>query len=159
MATATKPNATAAHVAKIADLEQQITALQTRLEQRDELSQVLWLNDRYTVARTQGDRLKVRFSAQKSVLRGEHRSYGEYRNFVAYGELAETIIPMLQSTERLARISAFESPWSDNSKRSDWVVTELTVIPRVEPAASEEPAATEQPVPFTQDPTDEEVPF
>ena len=159
MATATKPNTSVAHAAKIVELEQQVADLQARLEQRDELSQVVWLNDRYTVARTQAGKTAIRFSAQKSVLRGESRSYGAYKNFVAYGEMAESIIPLLQSTERLARISAFESPWSDNSKRSDWVVTELTIIPRVEPAHSEEPAAPEQRVPFAQEPTDSEVPF
>jgi phosphoserine aminotransferase len=159
MATATKPNATAAHVAKIADLEQQIADLQARLEQRDELSQVLWLNNEYKVGRTQAGKTKVSFSAQKSVLRGDVRNYGAYKNFVAYGELADAIVPLLQSNERLARVSGFESPWSDNSKRSDWVVTEITIIPRVEPAASEEPTATEQPVPFAQDPAGEEVPF
>lgn len=160
MATATKPNASAANAAKIADLEQQIADLQARLEQRDELSQVLWLDNEYKGGRTKTGRSKVSFSAQKSVLRGDVRNYGAYKNFVAYGELADAIIPLLQSNERLARISAFESPYSDNSKRSEWVVTEITVIPRVEPATGEEHAAPDHlHTPFDQEPTNEEVPF
>ncbi len=144
----------------IHSLQSQIAELQAQAENRDELSQILWLNDRYSFARTQstGKQL-VRFSAQKSTQKQDGtRSYGPYKNFVCYNEeLVEQITEILQSNDRLVRINGFESPWTDNSKRSDWVVTAISVIPRVAPE-NEAPAQGQQ-APFSADPTDEEVPF
>lgn len=156
--TATAPAAAAAHAKKIQELENQIADLQAQLDNGSELSQTLWLNDRFDSDRTRSGKRRVRFSAQKSTVSDDGaRAYGAYKNFVAYGELAEHIIRIIQSTENLVHITAFESPWSDNSKRSDWVVKSLTVIPRLDDRPA--PDLSEQPAPFAGEPTDEEVPF
>lgn len=156
--TAARPAANQAQL--IESLQQQITALQEQLENRDELSQILWLNDRYSFDVTQSGKRRVRFSAQKSTQKSDgSRAYGAYKNFVCYNEdLIGEITEVLQSNDRLVRINAFESPWTDNSKRSDFVVTAISVIPRVSPEP-EAAASQPQPAPFSAAPADEEVPF
>lgn len=163
-ATTTKPARTAKPADQsqlIESLQATIAELQGRLETRDELSQILWLNDRYSFARTQstGKQL-VRFSAQKSTQKQDGsgtRAYGAYKNFVCYDEqLVADITEVLQSNDRLVRINAYEQPWSDNSKRSDWVVVGFSVIPRVAP---ENEPAQEQSAPFSAEPASEDVPF
>jgi hypothetical protein len=145
----------------IHSLQAQVAELQAQAESRDELSQILWLNDRYSFARTQAGKQLVRFSAQKSTQKQDGtRSYGPYKNFVCYNEeLVEQISEILQSNDRLVRVNGFESPWTDNSKRSDWVVTAISVIPRVAPENEPSAPTQEQQVPFSADPTDEKVPF
>jgi hypothetical protein len=142
------------------DLETANAALQDRIDQleaalaatgaddtqRDELSQTLWIGDRYTPGKTRAGKPKVNFSAQKSVTdQGGQRHYGPYRSFVAYGDLATTAIGILQGDDHLVDITAFESPWTDRSRRSDWVITSIAVRPRKEA----EPETTD----------DSEVPF
>lgn len=160
--TAKAPARAAADAQKIQALEAQVTELQGRLENSDELNQILWLNDRYSFARTTtSNKQLVRFSAQKSSQRqdGSGRAYGPYKNFVAYDEdLVAAVTEILQSNDKLVRITAFESPWLDNSKRSDWVVTSITVIPRVAPE-QQHAGGYAQPNPYSGEPSSEEAPF
>lgn len=126
-------------------------------EREPELRQRLWLNDRYTAGftRTSGNSF-VRFTAQKSSRRQDNsRIYGEYRNFVAYGEMTAHVLEILSGQDRLVDIEAWESPYLDGSRKSRWVITAITPVERTEPAAPMQPALP----PFSGEPTDEEFPF
>jgi hypothetical protein len=153
-ATATKATLASdleAAEARIAELEDRIAELD-----RTELSTTLWVNDRITNDRTKSGSPSVKFSAQKSVKTdGGGRVYGQYHNFVAYGDMAELFAELNAAGEKLLRITAFESPWSNGARKSDWVVTSLTPFERPEPT----PASAATAAPFSQEPTDEEVPF
>lgn len=139
----------------VAELQQQIAQLQLQLEQRDEFCQILWLNDRRTIGTTKNGKPFVRFTAQKSTkLTNGSRAYGAYKNLVAYGEMADEVGAIFDNQERLVRISGFESPWLDNSKRSDFVVTAIEIIAPLEGAPARQPAAY-----GAEGPTDEEIPF
>jgi TolA-binding protein len=143
--------------AEIQQLRQQVAQLQEQLETRDELSQILWVNDRQrSIGRTKNGKSFVRFSAQKSTkLDNGTRAYGAYKNFVAYGDMCAEVNRVFEGEERLVRINGFESPWLDNSKRSDYVVTSIEVIAR-----QEDPQGAVQPaLPYAGGPTDEKVPF
>ena len=157
-------NATATKATLASDLESaeaRIAELEARIAELDraELSTTLWANDRVTTDRTRGDKLVVKFSAQKSVKTQDGaRVYGQYHNFVAYGDMAEIFQELNAAGEKLLKITAFESPWSNGARKSDWVVTSLAPFERPEQAPADE-AATAPAAPFSGEPTDEEVPF
>lgn len=166
-ATTTRSKSTTA--ARIVELEQQNQRLAAQLsmltaqaapaeegERPNELRQRLWLNDRYSFSTTRNTGNKsIRFSAQKSVRKQDgSRAYGEYRNFVAYGEDADVVQEIFSQEDRLVDIEAFESPYQDGSKRSEWVIVKIALVPREEPAAPVQHA-----LPFAQEPSGEKVPF
>lgn len=145
MATATKASLQAELLAAQAELavaREQLTALSEQQDapRTDELSQTLWL---LPIKDGQGKRInqatgKVSFRFAAQIARRDNRSgkynYGPARNFVAYnngfGDLADAIEAIYESTERRVRITAFEVPWVDGSYRSDWTVTSLQVQQR-----------------------------
>lgn len=119
------------------------------------LVQRLWISDRYEIGKTQAGGLKVSFSGQVSARENDgSRSYGAYKNLVAYNENAAAAKAILEGLDRLVEITAFEKPWSNNSKRSDWVILSIAPVERV--AQSEAVLANE---PYPAEPTSEEVPF
>jgi hypothetical protein len=125
--------------------------------QRDELSQTLWLRDRYTPDKTRDGQPKITFGAQKSVRNQDGtRTYGPYKTFVAYAKNVDIdqVRAILDGDDRLVEITAFESPWKDREgyKHSDWVVTSMTIRPRTVAAAAPE-SFEGQPE------SDEEIPF
>lgn len=138
--------------------ETRIIELEARIEEleRVELRTTVWINDRITHDVTKGDKPLVKFSGQKSVKAADgSRHYGQYHNFVAYGEMAELFNELNAAGEKLVHITAFESPWSNGARKSDWVV--LSIAPFVRPEAA--PGGEEGAAPFSQEPSDEEVPF
>jgi hypothetical protein len=149
-ATATAKT-TAALEARIAELETQVEQLRSC-----ELRTTVWINDRVSFDKTKTDKPLVKFSGQKSVKTADGgRVYGQYHNFVAYGaELVDQFKALRDADESLVSITAFESPWANGARKSDWVVLSIAPFERPEPGA---PA--EQREPFSGGPTDEEVPF
>mgnify|MGYP001809533707 CR=1 FL=1 len=138
--------------------EARITELSARIEEleRTELRTTVWINDRITTDRTKSDKLVVKFSGQKSVKNADGgRVYGQYHNFVAYGDMAETFQQLNEAGEKLVVITAFESPWTNGARKSDWVVTSITPFERPEPGQAAEPGEA----PFSGGPTEEEIAF
>ena len=138
--------------------EAQITELQARIEglERVEVRTTVWINDRVTTDRTKSDKLVVKFSGQKSVKnQNGDRVYGSYWNFVAYGDMAEAFQALADAGEKLVTIEAFESPWTNGARKSDFVVKSITPFER--PEAGQAPETGE--APFSGGPTDEEVSF
>lgn len=152
-------------LARIEELEQQETP------RNNDLCQVVWLqrNAPQGDARgfTQGGKKFIKFGAQYSSLdeRSGERMYGAWKNFRAYGELAEQIAEFFTGTDRLVRIEAFERPWRGRPPagsqyptcNTEWVATGFSPMPRVDA-----PATTPQTAASTAgygEPTDEEVPF
>jgi hypothetical protein len=147
--TAAKANTTALE-ARITELEAQIETLQSC-----ELRTTVWINDRVETGKTQSDKPYAKFSAQKSVKTSTgKRVYGQYHNFIAYGEMADLFISLRANDEALMTITAFESPWTNGSRKSDWVVTSITPFERPEAGPADEAAEAS-----SQEPTDEEVAF
>lgn len=137
--------------ARIAELEAQIEELQ-----RVELRTTVWINDRITTDSTRSGDPLVKFTGQKSVKNQDGgRIYGQYHNFVAYRDLADRFHELAAAGEKLVIITAFESPWTNGSRKSDWVVTSITPFER--PEAGQAPETSE--APFSGDPTDEEISF
>jgi hypothetical protein len=124
------------------------------------LVQRLWIGDRYEIGRTQGNALKISFSGQVSAkLQDGTRVYGAYKNFVAYGDQAADAKDILEGTDRLVEIQAFEKPWSNNSKKSDWIILSINPVQRSQPAAqSGEAVLATEPIPAQYD-ADAEVDF
>ena len=150
-ATATaKTSAAKATADRIAELEAQITELQSA-----ELRTTVWINDRVETGKTQGGKPYAKFSGQKSVKTADgKRVYGCYHNFVCYGDMADAFIDLRAHDEALVNITAFESPWSNGARKSDWVVTSIAPFERPEAGPAAEAAE-----PFSQEPTDAEVAF
>ena len=149
--------ATSAAKANTAALEARITELETQVEtlQSCELRTTVWINDRVETGKTSEKKPYAKFSAQKSVkTQVGKRVYGQYHNFVAYGELCEAFLDLRAAGEALVTITAFESPWSNGARKSDWVVTSITPFERPEAGAPASPEA-----PFADDDSDEEVAF
>jgi len=160
-----------------AQLEQQILDLQAELaaaqhandelrqqseattpEKRDQLEQTVWLQTKTPGQDRRGwtqdgDRT-LRFGAQYAALdkRSGQRLYGPYKNFIAYGALAQQVDEIFKGDSRLARIGAYErpsTPSEDGTRRSEWVLTAITVVPRVQPAAPAPVAEpTSEPIAF-----------
>jgi hypothetical protein len=140
----------AALEARIAELSERVTELQSC-----ELRTTVWINDRVETGKTQGNKPYAKFSGQKSVKTANgSRVYGCYHNFVAYGDMADTFVDLRARNEALLTITAFESPWSNGARKSDWVVTSITPFERPEAGPAAEAAE-----PFSQEPTSEEVRF
>lgn len=133
------------------DLQQQIETAAPAPQQRDQLEQTVWLQtnapDSDRRSWTQDGDMIIRFGAQYAALdkRTGQRLYGPYKNFVAYGALAQQVNELFMGDSRLARIGAYErpsTPSENGTRRSEWVLTTITVVPRVQPAA---PATVAQP--------------
>lgn len=149
-ATATAKINTAALEARIAELEAQIAELQSC-----EVRTTVWVNDRITSGTTKGNKPYVKFSAQKSVKSQDGtRTYGAYWPCVIYGDLADQFMALRADGQNLLTITAFESPWANNARKSDFVVTSITPFERPEAGPAAEAAE-----PFSQEPTREEVAF
>jgi hypothetical protein len=149
------PTATATTKATTAALEARVLELETQVEdlRSCELRTTVWINDRVETGKTQGGKPYAKFSGQKSVKTADgKRVYGCYHNFVAYGDMADAFINLRAQDRNLLTITAFESPWSNGARKSDWVVTSITPFERPEAGP-----ATEAGEPFSQEPTDEEV--
>lgn len=175
--------------AQVQDLQSSLTTfevLQSELQQalerieelergstprNNDLAQVLWLqrNAPEGDARgfTQGGKKYLRFGAQYSSLdeQSGQRFYGAWKNFRAYGELAEQIAEFFQGSDRLVRIEAFERPWHGKppaegqypTRNTEWIVTTFQPMPRVDA-----PATTPQTAASTagyDEPTEDEIPF
>ena len=148
-ATATKATLATAE-ARIAELEATIEQLQSY-----EVCTTVWINERITVDKTKGGSPLVRFSGQKSVKNQDgSRVYGSYWNFVAYGDMADAFHVLAAAGEKLVTITAFESPWSNGVRKSDFVVQSITPFERPEAGPAAEAAE-----PFSQEPSDEEAPY
>jgi hypothetical protein len=149
-ATATAKTNAAALEARIAELEAQLQEIQS-----SEVRVTVWVNDRITSGTTKSGKPYVKFSAQKSVKNADGtRTYGAYWPFVAYGDLADQFNALRANEQNLLTIAAFESPWANNARKSDFVVTSIQAFER-----PEAPAPGEQSEPFSGEPTDEEVAF
>lgn len=159
MATATKAalaEALEAANSRISELEA-LVAAQAEQQQPTvaaHLDQVLWIQRKPLAERTPDGKgnigytrsgmLTVRFAAQYASLdkRSGTRTFGAWKFFTAYGEVAQQVIDLMRSEDRLARVQAFEEPWSSpqdpSARNSDWVVRGLTPIRR---GTSNPPAA------------------
>lgn len=151
-----------AALSRIAELEEQ----QLR---KDQLDQVLWLQRNAPNGKRQGVTPKgtpfISFGAQYGSLdkRSGTRVFGAWKNFTAYGPLAEAITEFFTTEDRLARITAYERPWHGQlagadgpitTRNSEWVVVSFEPIARLDTPPVREPEA-----PFSAEPTTEEVPF
>jgi L-arabinose isomerase len=150
-------------MARIAELEAQAEAPaqpeETRLESNS-LQQIVWLqkntpSKEWSRGVTAGGKPFLRFGAQFSRLdkaTGERR-FGGWKNYSAFGEVAEAIEAAFCGADRLAHIAAFEQPSHGTGERAnerytEWVVTHFNLIPRVEaaiPAPDLEPSLEEIP--------------
>ena len=68
--------------------------------------------------------------------------------------MADRFAELAAAGEKLVTITAFESPWTNGARKSDFVVLSLTPFERPEAGPAVQAAE-----PFSQDPTDEEVMF
>lgn len=140
--------------ARIAELEAAPT---------EQLAQTLWLQKNAP----QGARRGVtptgipflKFGAQYGSLnkKTNSRVFGAFKNFVAYGPLAEEISEFFCTEDRLVRITAYERPWhgNDGTRNSEWVVVSFQPIARLDAAAP----ASKPVAPYSAEPTSEVVPF
>lgn len=147
--------------ARIAELEAAPT---------EQLAQTLWLQKNAP----QGTRRGVtptgipflKFGAQYGSLnkKTNSRVFGAWKNFVAYGPLAEEIGEFFRTEDRLVRITAYERPWHGTSagpegpvttRNTEWVVVSFQPIARLDAAAP----ASEPIAPYSAEPTSEVVPF
>jgi hypothetical protein len=126
----------------------------------NKLVQRLWINGSFTTGQTRASGLKLSFSGQYSSLdkQSGRRNYGGYKNFVAYGAAAEAARAIYEGKTRLVNVEAFERPWSDNSKKSEWVILSITAYDPeyTAPVSAGEAVPADEPVP---DYSTEGVPF
>ncbi len=152
-ATATAETNAIALEARVAELEAQVTEIQSC-----ELRTTCWVNDRITTDTTRSGKAVVKFTGQKSVKNADgSRVYGQYHGFVAYGDMADRFAELTAAGEKLMTITAFESPWSNGARRSDWVVTSIT--PFVRPEAATAPASEPGPAENYGDAHGDDIPF
>jgi hypothetical protein len=136
-ATASSKTTLAAAEARIAELEATVKHLKSC-----ELSTTIWVNDKTTTDVTKGGKPVVKFSGQKSAKTQDGgRVYGCYHGFVAYGEMADRFQELASAGVRLMAITAFESPWTNGARRSDWVVLSLKAYEKAERCEQEAIAA------------------
>jgi len=141
---------------------------ETRLES-NRLEQTIWLQKNrpskdWSRGTTQGGKPFIRFGGQFSRLdkaSGERR-FGDWKNYVAYGETAEAVEAAFKGSDRLAHVVCFEQPSHGTGERSlerytDWVVTEFALVPRVE--RSEDSGQPPAAAPLQAEPTMDEIPF
>jgi hypothetical protein len=149
-ATAAKTSAAKAAADRIAELEAQVAELQSC-----ELRTTVWINDKIETGKTQSGKPYAKFSGQKSVKNADgKRIYGQYHNFVCYGDMADAFATLRADEQNLLTITAFESPWSNGTRKSDWVVTSIQAFERPEAGPAAEAAE-----PFSQEPSSEEIQF
>ena len=161
MATATTKaqleTALAAAQARIAELEAATQSAEaTEGGRRDQLEQTLWLQ-RKGVNRqgVTGDGTPwVQFGAQyASVGKDGQRTFGAWKDFVAFGDMAETVLEAFGTDNRLARIGAYERPWHGKpdasgypTRNTEWCVVQFSLVGRVTPPApAPTPAAAPTP--------------
>lgn len=148
------------------------------LESGEQLNQGLWLQKSHpetldSRAKEQGtweakkakrgvtanDTSYIKFGAQYGSLNKKtgSRTYGAWKNFVAYGPLADEINEFFRTEDRLVRITAYERPWlgNDGTRNTEWVVVSFQPIARLDAAAP----ASEPVAPYSAEPTSEVVPF
>ena len=121
--------------------------------ERQQLRQTLWLqgDEPRRSGTTQGGDAWVAFSGQyASRKEGEPRRYGAYKDFIAYGDIAEQVMAAYQDGDHLVSLTAYErpAPAREGEKRrfSDWVLTSFSAVPRTEPQPPAE--ATDEEIPF-----------
>lgn len=153
----------AASNAELLEKIQQLTALleaPAEEPQRDELQQRLWIDEASVVRdHTKSGKRRLTFRAQKSSLdkQSGRRVYGANRSFVALGDLATTVHELLLTGDRLFDLTAWESPWLNGSRRSDWMLTSIHPVerkPEPEAEADAEPAD-----PWNADDVEAELPY
>jgi len=167
MATATKSTKSQIQAELDAALERinQLEAAQaeTRVEANC-LEQTVWLSknapsQEWSRGTTKSGKPFIRFGAQYSA-RNENgeRTFGCWKNYVAYGQVALHVEETYAGTDRLVHIVAFESPSHGRGERSnerytEWVVKEFRPVARLD-SATPEPAQAP-----AAEPTTEEIPF
>lgn len=101
----------------------------------------------------------IKFGAQYGSLNKKtgSRSFGAWKNFVAYGLLADEINEFFRTEDRLVRIGAYERPWhgNDGTRNTEWVVVSFQPIARLDATTP----VSEPEVPFSAEPTAAEVAF
>ena len=169
--------------AQATELQQALTAAQARIdelqqqlgaqadadpeERRNQLEQTVWLQreapsfERNTMRwSADGQTLLMRIGAQYATLdrKSGQRLYGERRWFTAIGEVAEQLRDLYASSDsRLVRIGAYERPQppaADGTRRSEWILASVEPLARTPQALAPAPAQA-----FSQEPSEEEVPF
>lgn len=156
----------AAALERVSSLELELTNLHQEAaapERRDHLEQVMWLQREAPADRDRGftreGSLWLRCGAQYAAVdrQSGRRSFGAYKNLVAYGEVARALDEVFATETRLVAVTAYERPWTSSQegpRRSDWVVTSVTPIARTAPAAPSAPAPA-----YDGEPSSEEIPF
>jgi hypothetical protein len=125
--------------ARVASLEDQISTME-----QCEVRTTVWINDRITTDTTRSGKNLVKFSGQKSARNQDGtRVYGAYWNFVAYGDMADRFAELAADNQKLVTITAFESPWTNGARKSDFVVLSITPFARPEAAPASEPGPAE----------------
>jgi len=163
MATATKSQIQAeldAALARIAELEAAQT--ESRVEANC-LEQTVWLSknppsQEWSRGTTKSGKPFIRFGAQYSSRDEKGRTFGDWKNYVAYGDVARQVEETYATEDRLVHIVAFESPSHGRGERAnerytEWVVKEFRPVARLD-SATPEPA--QAPV---AEPTTEAIPF
>jgi len=148
----------AALEARITELEEQLASLNS--QQRDHLVQLVWLQRQPPLdPRDQGctrDGVPfLRFAGQYAALdrKSGRRQFGAYKNFIAFGPLADEAHLIFSGACRLVAISAYERPQANDQgpRRSEWVLTAIRPIapsgtaPAPAPAPLAEPSALAAP--------------
>ena len=155
------------------ELLSELEAAQARiaeLEAGEQLNQVLWLQRTSPQGARRGVTPKgtsfIKFGAQYGSLSKAtgSRSFGAWKNFVAYGELADAIDAFFCTEDRLVRITAYERPWHGTvagaegpvtTRNTEWVVVSFQPIARLDATSPvSEPEAA-----FSAEPTSEVAPF
>jgi hypothetical protein len=145
--------ALAAAQARISELEAALAAKPAEDGRRDQLEQTLWLQRNHPkhYGRFEDGTAWVQFGAQYARRNKEGteafkddgpRTFGGYKNFIAYGDIAEAVLNAFGDESRLARICAYEKPWHGKpdasgypTRNTEWAVTGFTLVQRVTPAA------------------------
>jgi hypothetical protein len=142
----------AALEARIAELEEQLASLNS--QQRDHLVQLIWLQRQPPLdPRDQGctrDGVPyLRFAGQYAALdrQSGRRQFGAYKNFIAFGPLADKAHLIFSGACRLVAISAYERPQANDQgpRRSEWVLTAIRAITPASPGQAAAPAAAAEP--------------
>jgi hypothetical protein len=148
-----------------------VTELEKTQPRDNTLAQVVWLQKSPPQGDKRGHTPKgikfLRFGAQYSRLDEQSgtRFYGAWKNYCAYGVVAEAIAEFFQGSDRLVKLTAFEKPWHGAplpgtvypTRNSEWIVTAFEPMPRVDAEASApQTVAAGEVYP---DPTEDEIPF
>lgn len=171
-ATATK-NELAALREEVEALRQENATLQESLQGQAEqaearietnrLQQRAWISEDYGVRKTKAGRRAIKFTFQFSApgREGGPRLYGANKDAVAYGEIGDDVLAMINNGTNLADITCFESPYTagDGTRRTEWVITQIApyqASPRPAAEPHQEPVGAEA---YPSEPSEDEVPF